>query len=91
MGTYFFATHREEIRTNNALWYRNGNSLLGDARHLHGPALWLLARAFDFVSFEGWDKGKNPAFMYPRLLALILRRRLVNYTRRVQADGAGSV
>ena len=68
LGTYFFATHRDEY-----------------------ARMWLLARAFDFVSFEGWDKGKNPAFMYPRLFALILRRSLVNYTRRVQADGAGSV
>jgi len=56
LGTWIWHHHRDEIEINNRPWYRNGLSLVGNPINLSQAAWKGLAKSYDFISFEVWDK-----------------------------------
>jgi hypothetical protein len=56
LGTWVWHHHRDEIVITDRPWYRNGLSLVGNPMDL-SQATWKgLAKSYDFISFEVWDK-----------------------------------
>lgn len=56
LGTWIWYHHRHEIVINDRPWYRNGLSLVGNPLKL-SPSAWNgLAKSYDFISFEAWDR-----------------------------------
>lgn len=56
LGTWIWHHHRDEIVVSNRPWYRNGQSLVGNPMKLAKSAWKGLAKSYDFISFEVWDK-----------------------------------
>ena len=56
LGTWIWHHHRNEIVISDRLWYRNGQSLVGNPMNLSKSAWIGLAKSYDFISFEVWDR-----------------------------------
>lgn len=56
LGTWIWHHHRDEIVISNRPWYRNGLSLVGNPMNLSRSSWKGLAKSYDFISFEVWDK-----------------------------------
>lgn len=56
LGTWIWHHHRDEIVISDRSWYRNGQSLVGNPINLSKSAWKGLAKSYDFISFEAWDK-----------------------------------
>ena len=68
MGTFIAFHHRAEITFSPNRWWRFGNRLVGDIELLTERKARALARKFDFISFEQWER--RPRYMgLRRLLA----------------------
>jgi hypothetical protein len=55
-GTWIWHHHRDEIIITTRPWYRNGQSLVGNPMNLSKSAWKGLAKSYDFISFEVWDR-----------------------------------
>lgn len=60
LGTWIWHHHRNEMMISNRAWYRNGQSLVGNPMSLSKSVWKGLAKSYDFISFEVWDK--RPGF-----------------------------
>jgi hypothetical protein len=56
LGTWIWHHHRDEIMISDRPWYRNGQSLVGNPMNLSQSAWIGLAKSYDFISFEVWDR-----------------------------------
>lgn len=56
LGTWIWHHHRNEIVVSNRPWYRNGQSLVGNPMNLSKSAWKGLAKSYDFIGFEVWDR-----------------------------------
>ncbi len=56
LGTWIWHHHQDEIIVSDRSWYRNGLSLVGNPMSLSKLAWKGLAKSYDFISFEVWDK-----------------------------------
>lgn len=56
LGTWIWHHHRNEIVISDRPWYRNGLSLVGNPLKLSDAVWHGLARSYDFISFEVWDR-----------------------------------
>lgn len=56
LGTWIWHHHQDEIIVTNRPWYRNGQSLVGNPTYLSKSVWKGLAKNYDFISFEVWDR-----------------------------------
>ena len=56
LGTWIWHHHRDEIVISYRPWHRNGQSLVGNPMNLSRSVWKGLAKSYDFISFEVWDK-----------------------------------
>lgn len=84
LGTFLSHRHADAIAPMDRPWDRFGNGLLGDVRRLRIPAVrWLLARRYDFMSFERWD----PAYWRLRSkVSPLLPRSLKRYIKQARTN-----
>jgi hypothetical protein len=59
LGTYFMSKYASDITTSENPWHRMGNSLIGSVTKLNDNVARDLAKKYDFVSFEVWDKSET--------------------------------
>lgn len=59
LGTYFLQNCSEAVKTTDARWLRCGSALLGKASELSDMDLQSLSFAYDYISFEAWDKPRR--------------------------------
>jgi hypothetical protein len=56
LGTWIWHHYHDEIVISDRPWYRNGQSLVGNPMNLSKSTWKGLAKSYDFISFEVWDK-----------------------------------
>jgi len=59
IGTYVSHYFSNEFVISSRKWFRNGMSLVGEPAKLSRLTLLGLAKEYDYISFESWDKARG--------------------------------
>ncbi|MBX3685629.1 MAG: hypothetical protein KF909_05820 [Rhodocyclaceae bacterium] len=71
LGTFIAADHGREIEFSDRPWSRYGSRLTGGIEYLDEGEATRLARRYDFVSFEHWERRPR----WPALHRIVMRLR----------------